>query len=432
MKSPRTKAATARAPRRWRTPPPLTRGSAESLEGMEILREVAGETGVLLWQAYRNVMFWATAEPEARAALFSPGAAQHRLAELLAADLPAVLVDPLVAVGRLLGAADSARGESVAEACATMAEWAAGQGHSATGLAFTQAAALSSPRDAALALAVGRLSRERGELPRAETWYRHAIMIARQIGDWETYGIAYLSLGNMARQRGNFPAAHRMHIKALRSGKRKGLGPIVGLASHELFVIATETNRAEQAEHYARQAFRAYGADHALLPALAHDVAYYWMEQGYFARALPVFEALEPLFSELKQRLPVRAHVIRAAGAAGDREQFRKMWNETIRLTREPDAQPAVATALLEMARGAASLGEWDRAEQVAERSVAVASERGEAAVIARAESLLGSIRSGRSVEKAIAGRAGRGSDQADALASEMVRSLETRGAARA
>jgi hypothetical protein len=107
------------------------------------------------------------------------------------------------------------------------------------------------------------------------------------------------------------------------------------------------------------------------------------------------------------------------------------MWNETIKLTREPEALPVVANSLLEMARGAASLGEWDRAEQVAERAVAVASERNEAAVVVRAESVLGSIRSGRSVEKAIAARVGRSSDQADALASEMVRSLETRAVSR-
>lgn len=427
MKATRTKSAAARAPRRWRTPPPLTRGSAESLEGMEILREVPGETGVLLWQAYRNVMFWATAEASERGTLFAPDAAQGRLSELLAADLPTAIVDPLVAVGRMLGAPQATSGESIADACRTVADWADAEGYDATALAFTQAAALASPRNAALALAVGKLARQRNELPRAETWYRHAIMIARQTGDWHVYGLAYLSLGNMARQRGNFPAAHRMHIKALRSGKRKGLGEIVGQSSHEMFVIATEMGRAEQAEHYARQAFRAYGSEHELLPALAHDIAYYWMEQGYFTRALPVFVALEPLFTDLKQKLPVRANVIRAAGAAGDRDLFRRMWNETIKLTKEPEAMPVVANSLLEMARGAASLGEWDRAEQVAERAVAVAQERGEAAVVVRAESLLGSIRSGRSVERAIAARSGRGSDQADALANEMVRSLETR-----
>lgn len=427
MKATRTKSAAARAPRRWRTPPPLTRGSAESLEGMEILREVPGETGVLLWQAYRNVMFWATAEASERGTLFAPDAAQGRLSELLAADLPTAIVDPLVAVGRMLGAPQATSGESIADACRTVADWADAEGYDATALAFTQAAALASPRNAALALAVGKLARQRNELPRAETWYRHAIMIARQTGDWESYGIAYLSLGNMARERGNFPLAHRMHIKALRSGKRKGLSPIVGRASHDLFVIATETGRSEQAEHYARQAFRAYGTQDELLPKLAHDIAYYWMDQGYFARALPVFEVLQPLFPEMMNQLRVMSHIIRAAGGAGDREKFRKMWNEAMKLTREPVVLPLLANALLEMARGAASMGEWDRAEQVAERAVAVATERNEPAVIMRAESVLDSIRRGRTVEKAQAGRTGRASDQADALANEMVRSLEHR-----
>jgi tetratricopeptide (TPR) repeat protein len=274
---------------------------------------------------------------------------------------------------------------------------------------------------------VGKLARGRGELPRAETWYRHAIMIARQIGDWETYGRAYLALGNMARERGNFPLSHRMHIKALRSGKRKGLSPIVGRASHDLFVIATETGRNDQAEHFARQAFRAYGPQHENLPALAHDIAYYWMDQGYFARALPVFEALMPLLPEMVNQLRVRSHIIRAAGGANDRELFRKTWNEAMKLTREPEVLPVLANSLLEMARGATSMGEWDRAEQVAERAVAVATERNEPAVILRAESVLDSIRRGRTVERAIAARAGRSTDQADALAHEMVRSLETR-----
>jgi tetratricopeptide (TPR) repeat protein len=394
---------------------------------MEILREVPGETGVLLWQAYRNVMFWATAEPSDRGTLFAPDAAQRRLSELLAADLPSAVVDALVAVGRMLGAPQATTGESIADACRTVADWADEQGYDATALAFTQAAALASPRNATLALAVGRLARQRNELPRAETWYRHAIMIARQTGDWQSYGIAYLSLGNMARERGNFPLAYRMHIKALRSGKRKGLSPIVGRASHDLFVIATETGKAEQAEHYARQAFRAYGTEDELLPKLAHDIAYYWMDQGYFARALPVFEVLQPLFPAMVNQLRVMSHIIRAAGGAGDRERFRKTWNEAIKLTREPEVLPLLADALLEMSRGAASVGEWDRAEQVAERAVAVATERNESAVVMRAESVLDSVRRGRTVEKAQAGRTGRASDQADALANEMVRSLEHR-----
>ncbi|HSU14479.1 tetratricopeptide repeat protein [Longimicrobium sp.] len=426
MKATRTRSAQPRAPRRWRTPPPLIRGSAETLEGMEILREVPGETGVLLWQAYRNVMFWATAEPQERGKLFAADAGQRRLEDLLSADVPSGIVDALVAVGRLLGAPEATNGDTLAEACRTIAEWAEQQGYDATSLAFTQTAALGAPRSATLALAVGQQARQRGEMPRAETWFRHAIMIARQIGDWDSYGRAYLALGNMARDRGNFPMAQRMHIKALRSGKRKGIAQIVGRASHDLFVIATETGRTEQAEHFARQAFRAYGPDHQRLPALAHDIAYSWMNQGYFARALQVFEALLPLFSDMQHQLMVRANIIRSAGGSGDRERFRKTWNEAMKLTREAAAIPVLADSLLEMARGAASMGEWDRAEQVAERALDVATERNEPTVLVRGEGILESIRNGRSVEKAVAARAGRGADQADSLAHEMVRSLES------
>jgi tetratricopeptide (TPR) repeat protein len=398
---------------------------------MEILREVSGETGVLLWQAYRNVMFWATAEPSDRGTLFAPDAGQKRLDELFAADVPAEILDALVAVGRLLGAPESTPGDDVAEACRSVANWATGRGYDAAALAFTQAAALAAPRNAAFALAVGRMARTRGELPRAETWFRHAIMVARQVADWDTYGRAYLALGNMARQRGNFPLAARMHIKALRSGKRKGLAEIVGLGSHEMFVVATEMGRNEQAEHFAKQAFRAYGNEHRLLPVLAHDIAYYWMNQGFFARSLPVFVALQPLLREMPNQLLVRAHILRAAGGAGDRDAFRKTWNEAMKLTREPEVIPVLADALLEMARGASSMGEWDRAEQVAERAVQVATERHEPTVLVRAEGILESIRHGRSVERAVAARSGR-PEQADVLAHEMVRSLEVRHAVRA
>src|SRR5215207_6989154 len=206
MKSTRTKTAQARPPRRWRTPPPLTRGSAETLEGMEILREVSGETGLLLWQSYRNVMFWATAEPGERAALFSAEASRKRLAELLAADIPADLVDSLVETGRMLGAPESTSGEAIAEACRSISEWAEREGHDATALGFTQAAALAAPRNATFSLAVGRMARRRGEQARAETWFRHAIMIGRQAGDWDAYARAYIALGKMLLMRGNLPA----------------------------------------------------------------------------------------------------------------------------------------------------------------------------------------------------------------------------------
>src|SRR5688572_24135920 len=71
MKKRRRYAAKRRLPsRRWHIPPPLIHGP-ETLEGGGILQEWGNELGVVLWQASRDVMLWATTEPDARANTFS-------------------------------------------------------------------------------------------------------------------------------------------------------------------------------------------------------------------------------------------------------------------------------------------------------------------------------------------------------------------------
>ena len=422
MKSTRSKAAAPRLPRRWRTPPPLTRGS-ESLEGMEILREVGGEVGILLWQAYRNVMFWASTEQGERGRLFSPEAGRKRVAELADARVPDQLAGPLAAFGDMLSAPDSTSGEAMAQACTGIARWAEDEGHVNTALAFTQAASVASQRNARLALAVGKLARRRNEMARAETWFRHTVMVARQTGDWESYSRAYIALGNMLIARGNLPAAAKMHIKALRAARRKGLQQIQGMALHDLFVIADELGRDEQAEEYARQAFRAYGHSHPSLPLLSHDIAYFWMQRGYFAQALEVFQRLEGHVEDARTRLLLASNIARAAAGTGNRELFRKAWTQVYRMIKDPEQQGIVANATLELALGAASLGEWDRAEQAVQESLEQAMKYGQAKVRFRAESLLESVARGRAVQGKVS-ESRRAPAKVETLANDLVRSL--------
>jgi tetratricopeptide (TPR) repeat protein len=391
---------------------------------MDILREVGSEAGVLLWQSYRNVMFWATAEPGERGELFSPAAGPKRLADVSAARLPHELTGPLTTIGTLLSAPEDTPLDPVAEACTAIATWADEERHAATALAFTQAAALAQPRNAVLALRVGQVARTRNEIARAETWFRHAIMISRQVGDWDTYARAYLALGNMAIKRGAFPVAHRMHIKALRASRRKGLPALQGRAAHDLFVVACETSRHAQAEDYARVAFRAYGPEDPGMYKLAHDVAYLWMEQGHFARALPVFEAVRPHFVSPLDRIMLVTNIARASGGVGDREGFRKAWVEANRLAKDPEARPLLPGSMLDLARGAASLGEWDRAEQAAEQALASAKEQRQAKVMFSAETLLDAIRNGRKVQPVVA-QDDSGTAEAEQFAATIIRTLE-------
>ena len=424
MKTTRSKASAQRVPRRWRTPPPLTRGS-ESLEGMEILREIGGEVGVLLWQAYRNVMFWTSVEKGERAELFSPNAGEKREAELADARLPEELRGPLATVGKMLADPDGMAGDAVADACTEIARWAETEGHLNTALSYTQAASVAAQRNARLALAVGQLARRRGDLARAETWFRHTIMVGRQVGDWDSYSRAYIALGNMLIARGNLPAAHRMHIKALRAARRKGLQQIQGMALHDLFVIADEMGRDEQAEEYARQAFRAYGPGHPSQPALAHDIAYFWMQRGHFAHAFEIFQKLEPHATEPRIRLLLTANVARAAAGVGNKDAFRKAWTQVYRMVKDPELHGSVSNALYEVAVGAASLGEWDRAEQAAQEANEIAARLGQGKVRFHVEALLDSIKSGRATD-AQTSVSRKPQARTDTLAADLLRTLSS------
>jgi tetratricopeptide (TPR) repeat protein len=368
-------------------------------------------------------MFWSTTDEGERGHLFSPRAGERRRQELDEARVPPELTGALNAVAAMLASPDATAGSDVADACTAIARWAEEEGHMNTALAYTQAASVASPRNARLALAVGQLARRRAELARAETWFRHAIMVARQIGDWEAYSRAYIALGNMLVRRGNFPGAHRMHIKALRAARRKGLPQIQGMALHDLFTIAIETGRHEQAEEYARQAFRSYGASHESIPALAHDIAYYWMERGNFERALQVFQALEPHLRDAQTRLILLASMARAAAGTGNRDVFRKAWTQITRVTREPEIQAVAPACMLELAIGAAMLGEWDRAEHAGAEALESAVRMGQGKVRFRAEALLESIRNDRTVQAKLS-TPRTSSPKAEALASDLVRTL--------
>lgn len=345
-----------RTTRRWRTPPAITHGN-EAFEGAAILEEVKGPLGLLLWQAVRDVVVWCSFPPEERDALFVEGAdaALHGLIRTAGADVQ--LESPLMTVVRMVAQPAEARAEQLELACQHVAHWADQHGYSATSITWAQAAALTVPHDAGAAYAVGRLARRRAEYGRAETWFRRAIALARQSGDWQSYALAFSGLGNLYMQRGNFPVARRLHVRALRAARRHSLRAVQGNALHDLFVIAASGSQREDAERYARGAYEAYGAEHPRLPVLAHDIAYFWMERGHFAPALTVLQALLPHMSRHDERLVGLGNLVRAAAGAGQRRLFEEMWDEVWDGITRSESTENTAQVLLELAHGAAQLG---------------------------------------------------------------------------
>lgn len=380
--------AARKTDRRWHIPPPLLHG-AEALEGGDVLQEISGPAGGVLWQALRDVVLWAQTPPEDRPALFVPGAQDRRLATRTATGLEAEIVDALHSLGEVVGKPAEADPEMVASACRQIAQWAEARGSLGTALAFSQDAALACPADAAAAFTVGRIARIAADYARAEVWFRRAIGLARQARDWRLYSRAFRGLGHLHWQRGNFPTARRFYMRALRGARRGGMRHEQGQALHDLFVLHVDMGRHEEAERFARSAFEAYGPRSTRLPMLAHDVAYWWMSEGYFARALKLFQVLLPTLSQPMDRLFALTNAARAAGGVGDAALFEAQWEEALNSLADSALAEGEARALLELAHGASSLGQWKRAAEAAERALAVASKRGEAKSRVTAEALL-------------------------------------------
>ena len=410
--------------RRWRVPPALKRGD-EIFEGLGVLDEVSGERGLVLWQSLRDCLLWADAREEERAALFAHDAERVRMAMMLAAQLPAELEEPASVLARMLGEPARISPETVALACRGIAQWADDAGLLATALAFAQAAATVTPGDPGAAFSVGKLARRRAEYARAETWFRRTIALARQIGDWATYAQAFIGLGNLYMQRGNLPGARRFLVRAVRAAQRNSLHSIEGAALHDLFVVAMQAERPDEAQQLARAAFEAYGEHHPALPRLAHDVAYWWTTQGYHARAVPVLRSALPHFPQPNERVAVLGSLARAVGGLGDRPGFREAWDQCYDLLQSTSVDEKAAQGLLDLAMGAASLGLWDKAEIAAREAMERGVRRSEAKIELTAEAVLDSVRHHRAVETRLASAGPELVQAGDTLAEDFVRTLQ-------
>lgn len=320
------------------------------------------------------------------------GAAELRRARLDAAPLDDELRAPLALLAELLENRRVVDVPRVVGACREVARWAEGRGKLATALAFAQAAAAAAPEDASLAVAVGRFARMRAEYERAESWFDHALVLARLTRDWQAYAEGYAGLGNLYVQKGGFPKARLYHNRCLRAARRYALHEMEGAALHNLFGIEIECGNGPKAEEYAEAALDAYPISSPSLPRLAHDVAYLWITQGYHRRALPVVLEVLHHIAGTSDRVVVLGDIAWAAGGCGDFESFERAWCEAWLAVAGQDAEEGGARALVGLAYGAMYLGEWRRAERAAAKAEVLARTRAEAKALLAAETILGLV----------------------------------------
>ena len=405
--------------------PPALSARDEPFEGYEVLDEVRDDLGLLLWQSLRDADLWSTSAPEARSRLFSPHAPGRRGRQLDEVVEDGSEIDgPLRTLALLLEGAPELEPEHVVDACRTLSRWAGDHGLPRTALAFAQSAALAAPDRPAPAYVVGLLARRNADNRRAEAWFRRALGLARRAEDWKYYGLACMGIGNLNVQRGDYPVARTWFFKALRVARRHGLWTVRPVALHDLFCVAANAGHVEEAEIFARRAFRAYGRRHPRLVRLAHDVARMWLMRGQFHRSLQVFRAvLRHIHRPAEQRL-VMSNMARAAAGAGDRLAFATLWADVWALVDNQEDSERVAETLINLAQGAAALGDPDRGQMAAAQALKVATLRGESEPRLLAEALLEQLRRPRPPAPPLAPHEEPSGRHSEALANDLVEAL--------
>ncbi|MFL5539340.1 MAG: tetratricopeptide repeat protein [Longimicrobiaceae bacterium] len=365
--------ARSRAPRSL--PPPV---HLDAAEGADLLGELSGAPGVLLWGALRDFMLWVETPAGTRGGLFAPGAGELRRRELAAHAPDPELWAPLLTLAQMADAPERADCARLVYAVRAIARWAERAGAPATRLAFTRAAALALPQEPGLALEAGRLARDLGRAPEGEAWLRNAVRRARGT-NWETYVWAFIGLGVLYVRSGNYLGAQTVFGRALRSARKRRLRSLEGSSLHHLFTCAAESHDIARAYGYALAALAAYGPGHARIPALANDLARLWMHLERCDRALPVFAALMPLLTDPVERMIGEVNLARAAAGCGNRTVYERARAEALERMAAVPAGTRVAEAWALVASADAAAGEWERMEEAAQRAFELANERGEA-----------------------------------------------------
>lgn len=373
-RSRRPEAPVRKTNRRWRVPPPLTHGP-EPLEGGTILEELATPLGGLLWETARDLSLWTATAPEERVELFSEGAAANRKQKLSRLEAPLGLASALGSLSRVLSDAAEADEGELAAACRGVAGWAEEEGLLGVALAYTQAVALLREADPRVAYEVGVLALRRREDARAETWFRRAVMLARQNGDWNAYSLAFVALGDLYMDRGNHTVARKLHVRAKRAAHRHSLHAIEGMALHGLFKMAAASGDSDAADELAADALSALGPRHPRLAEFARDAARYWLGRGQPAPALEVLRAVVPHLDGSRDRINVLAATARAAAEVGAADDFQRVADEVRALAAsgEVDGKQALqelaaAEKILEQGGGTGSAPAKDRGGSAASR----------------------------------------------------------------
>lgn len=345
-----------------------------------------------LFAGRAHALVWSWCRGKAEPAPFDAAEARALLRELADASLPRDVDRALGRVARQL-AKKRLDPMDLALACVEVGDCAVARGARQSALLWSETAAAVVPWNPRFAWLAGKLHRKWDNCRQAEYWLNRAERAAVRVNDRYTQTLALNSLGNLFRQTGNFIRAKDLLVRALKRARRSRLRNLEGEILHDLSLLSTFMGRFREAEAYGADAFNRYGPTHPNTAKLAHDLALMWADQGFFQRAMLVFTSLLPHFKSSDERMRVLAELVRCAGALGQREAFDRYWAEAWETAHVPQTEPVLASTLVAMGKGAASLAEWDRAADALRWAMTRAEQSGEGDMLAAADAALGGVR---------------------------------------
>lgn len=377
---------------RLRAVPPITRRIGDrAFSGSIILEECEGVGAFILWVSFRDAELWST-NPAAGPLFWEQGVEARRLTVAQLDEFGFKSIKPaLLTLAELAAPVQPDRG-TVADGCDVIAGWSEMHNRLGTAVEYAQVASYALPERAMYAVRAGRVLRMRAEYARARTWFDHGIVVARRTGDWESYAQAYSGLGCLYMQRGNYRRARSVLRRSLGTALRHHLPERTGAAFHNLFAVEASTGNWTLAETYAERALSTYPKGSRGLPRLARDLAFRWIQRGYFDRALPLAREVIAHFAVTADRALVWSDIARAAAGCGEVETFEDAWGKAYGLATQENAEPFTVDILLNLAHAAASRSDPVRAAMVARRALELARQRKEGQLVLEAEAVLSSL----------------------------------------
>jgi tetratricopeptide (TPR) repeat protein len=400
-------------------PPPVT-----PYPDWAVLEDQRGALGHVLWRVAADVLLWTTAPEEDRSALFQPSAdADSETLAYAMAEHPELseALRVLWSVHKLPELADRI---AIAGACSHIAGWAEAAGMKITAIQFAELAARLMLDSSVHSFTAARLCRRQGEQQRSAIWYRRALRLGRLADNQIDIANARLGMGNLESDLGNMAKAEGHFWKAARAALRNGRRSLAAAAFHNLIGVTYDSGRKADALEHLQKAARCYDPEHPRFPAFAYDAGFFLMREGYFSSALLLFETVLPRLEGDRVSILVRSALARSAAAVRDNIRYTRQSTAVLAMAAVDDEDSA--NALYQIAEGARSFQDWERARALAQRALSLAIKRSDSRIARYAEALIGAI---ERREPGDVDRVPPEDDPIDSVTQDVLRKLKKKGA---